>query len=413
MRILDLALKDLSQILRDKRSALFLLAMPLMFTLFMGIASRGATQQQDPRLSLGWVDEDPGGPLTQQLKASLSNSSVVRLVEVDPAQVDQVDEQIRQGKIAAALVIPAGFSQQILSGKLIQLTVVTDELSTTGQSILQAVRGPVTRLMSAVKISQMDVKTLEKDQAFASASARQDELVAAFKSASQAWDASLQSGVQIKVEKAVGASSASVATLGGNPYNQSSPGMLVMFTIFGLVSSASILVQERKTRTLQRLLTTSMKRYEIIAGHLLAMFAIVFMQEAILVIFGQFALKVDYLRVPVATLLVATALGLWVSSLGLLIGVVSDGESQVTLYSLISMFVCSALGGAWFSLEVASPTFATVGHLSPAAWAMDGFKNILIRGLGTSSVIIPTIVMLLYALVFFGLAVWRFQINES
>ena len=413
MRILDLALKDLSQILRDKRSAMFLLAMPLVFTVFMGIASRGAAQPQDSRLALGWVDEDPGGLLTQQLKTSLANSSVVRLVDVDPTQVDQVDGQIRQGKLAAALVIPAGFSQQILSGQLIQLTVVTDELSTTGQSILQSVRGPVTRLMSAVKISQLDVDALEKVQALPSTSARQDELLAAFISASQAWNVSLQSGVQIKVEKALGKSTDNTATLGGNPYNQSSPGMLVMFAIFGLVSSASILVQERKTRTLQRLLTTSMKRYEIIAGHLLAMFAIVFLQEVILVIFGQFALKVNYLGHPAATLLVAIALGLWVSSFGLLISVVADSDSQVTLYSLISMFLFSALGGAWFSLEVASPVFAAVGHLSPAAWAMDGFKNILIRGLETSSVIIPTCVMLLYALVFFGLAVWRFQKNKA
>ena len=413
MRILDLALKDLSQILRDKKSLLFLLAMPLVFTVFMGIASRGATQPQDTRLALGWVDEDPAGLLSRQLKSSLTNSSVVRLVDVDPAQVDQVDEQIRQGKLAAALVIPAGFSQQTLSGKQIQLTVVTDELSTTGQSILQAVRGPVTRLMSAVKISQMDVDTLQKVRAFPSAGARQDEGLAAFTSASQAWDVSLQSGVQIKVEKAVGKSAAGAATLGGNPYNQSSPGMLVMFAIFGLVTSASILVQERKTRTLQRLLTTSMKRYEIIAGHLLAMFAIVFLQEVILVVFGQFALKVDYLGHLTGTLLVAIALGLWVASFGLLISVLADDESQVTLYSLIAMFIFSALGGAWFSLEVSSPVFAAVGHLSPAAWAMDGFKNLLIRGLETSSVVIPTGMMLLYALVFFGLAIWRFQKNEA
>jgi ABC-2 type transport system permease protein len=413
MRILDLAFKDLSQILRDKKSLLFLLAMPLVFTIFMGIASGGAAKPQDPRLALGWVDQDPSGQLSQQLKTSLSNSSVVRLVEIDPAQAAQVDEQIRQGKIAAAVVIPAGFSQQTLSGKLIQLTVVTDELSTSGQSILQAVRGPVTRLMSAVEISQLDVAALEKNQAFPSASARQEELLSAFHSASQAWDASLQSGLQIKVEKAVGSSAASAAALGGNPYNQSSPGMLVMFAIFGLVTSANILVQERKTRTLQRLLTTSMKRYEIIAGHLLAMFAIVFMQEVILVVFGQFALKVDYMGHPAATLLVAVALGLWVASYGLLVSAFANDESQVTLYSLISMFIFSALGGAWFSLEVTSPMFATIGHLSPAAWAMDGFKNILIRGLETSSVIVPTGVMLLYALVFFGLAVWRFQKNEA
>ncbi len=41
MRILDLAFKDLAQILRDKRSLLFLVAMPIVFTLFMGFAYNG------------------------------------------------------------------------------------------------------------------------------------------------------------------------------------------------------------------------------------------------------------------------------------------------------------------------------------------------------------------------------------
>jgi ABC-2 type transport system permease protein len=412
MRIIDLALKDLSQILRDKRSALFLLAMPLVFTLFMGIATKGAAQPQDPRLTLGWINHDPAGVLSAQLKNSLSTSTVLRLVEIQTSQAAAVDEQIRSGKLAAALTIPANFSEQTLSGKPIQLILVTDELSTTGQSILQAVRGPVTRLMSSVEISQLDVETLGAAQPFLSDSARQDERLAAFNSASQAWDASTQSGAQIIVEKAVG-KAANTAPLGGNPYNQSSPGMLVMFAIFGLVSSANILVQERKTRTLQRLMTTSMKRSEIIAGHLLAMFAVVFLQEVILVVFGQFALKVNYLGNPVAILLVALALGLWVSSFGLLISVIANNDSQVTLFSLISMFVFSALGGAWFSLEVASPVFSAVGHLSPAAWAMDGFQNILVRGLETSSVLLPIGVMLLYALVFFSMGVWRFQKNEA
>ena len=44
MRIIDLALKDLSQMLRDKRTLLFIVAMPIIFTLFMGFAYRGSTQ---------------------------------------------------------------------------------------------------------------------------------------------------------------------------------------------------------------------------------------------------------------------------------------------------------------------------------------------------------------------------------
>ena len=41
MRILALMLKDLQQIARDKKSALFLVLMPILFTVFFGAAFAG------------------------------------------------------------------------------------------------------------------------------------------------------------------------------------------------------------------------------------------------------------------------------------------------------------------------------------------------------------------------------------
>ncbi|HEX5840244.1 MAG TPA: ABC transporter permease, partial [Anaerolineales bacterium] len=199
---------------------------------------------------------------------------------------------------------------------------------------------------------------------------------------------------------------------GGNPYNQASPGILVQFAIFGLVTSAQILVQERKSRTLQRLITTAMEPWEIVAGHMLAMFTVVFLQTVLLVLFGQWVLKVDYLREPLAVLSVAIALGLWVASMGLLIGVLAKAEDQVILLSMIAMFLFSALGGTWFPLEVAGGAFAAIGTLMPSAWAMNGLQNILIRGLGFESVGLPALILLAYAGLFFLLAVWRFRKME-
>jgi len=40
---------------------------------------------------------------------------------------------------------------------------------------------------------------------------------------------------------------------------------------------------------------------------------------------------------------------------------------------------------------------------------MDGFQNIILRGLGLDSVLLPAGILLVYAVVFFGLAVWRFR----
>ena len=80
-----------------------------------------------------------------------------------------------------------------------------------------------------------------------------------------------------------------------------------------------------------------------------------------LVVFGQLVLRVDYLQEPLAVLLVSAGLGLWVSSMGLLIGVLAKEESQVILYWLIAMFLFSALGGTWFPLEASSGAFAASG----------------------------------------------------
>ena len=405
MRTFDLALKDLSQVLREKQSLLFFVLMPIVFTFFMGFAYRGVVQPEDPRLALGWADADPEGALSQQLYATLEDSAAVRLVEVDPAGAEAA---VQDGDVAGVLVIPADFSGQALAGKAVQLTLIADALSTTGQSLNQVLRAPVVQVMSAVQIARLNVETLEAQQPFADEAARAAERSAAFDAAAQAWAEANQEAAWIRVEKAVAAEPEG-APLGGNPYNQTSPGMLVQFAIFGLVSSAQILVLERKSRTLQRMITTALKPWQIIAGHLLAMFVLGFLQTALLIVFGQLVLDVNYLREPVGTLLIAVALSLWVSSVGLLIGVFAQEDQQVVLFSMIAMFLFTGLGGAWFPLEGTGAAFQAIGRLTPTYWAMRGFQNVIVRGLGLNSVLLPVGILVAYAVPFFALAVWRFR----
>ena len=95
--------------------------------------------------------------------------------------------------------------------------------------------------------------------------------------------------------------------------------------------------------------------------------------------------------------------------MGLLTGVIAKSDDQVILCSMIAMFLFSALGGTWFPLEAASGAFGAIGRKMPSAWPMNGYQNILIRGLGLESAWMPALILLVYALGFFGLAVWRFR----
>lgn len=404
MRIIDIALKDLSQIFRDPKLLIFFVAMPVAFTFFMGFALRGTAEPQDPRLALGWVDQDSGGLLSQQLYTTLSESQSVRLVEIQAADADK---KVRGGDVAGVLIVPTGFSAGALAGQPLQLTLVTDSFTTTGQSLQQMLRTPITQLFSSLEIAQIDAELAAAQAPFASDAERQAAIQATFQKAQQTWTEASASGSLLVVEKAM--SEAPNAPLGGNAYNQTSPGILVQFAIFQMFTAAIILVQERKDRCLQRLMTTAMRPAELVAGHWLAMFVSVLFQVAILVIFGQLALKVNYFHSPLGTLLVTIGLCLWIASMGLLIGVLAKSEEQAVLFSLVAMFVFTSLGGAWFPLESSGKLFNFVGHLTPAAWAMDGFQNILVRGLGASSTIQPALILTGYALVFFALGVWFFR----
>jgi ABC-2 type transport system permease protein len=310
--------------------------------------------------------------------------------------MENAQQALQRGKVNGILVIPDDYDQKVVENSNPQITLIADNTTTTGQTIYQLLRTPITQLMSSIEIGQMTVENVNDPTAFNPA-------------VSLAWEkwASNDMDQVIKLEKAVGTQTES--WFGDSPYNQASPGIIVQFAIIGLITSGQVLVEERKTHTLQRLMTTAMHPWQIIAGHMLAMFAIVFFQTLLMVIFGQFVLNVDYLRVPLGTFLIALALGLWVAAMGLLISTIAKSDNQVVLYAMLAMFFFSALGGTWFPLEGAGGTFAALAKWLPSSWAMTGLQNILIRGLDLASLWQPIAILLAYALGFFILAVWRFR----
>jgi len=404
VRVIDLALKDLLQIVRDWKSAFFLVVMPILFTLFFG-AIFGSSAEGDPRLPVGFVSHDESDALSTSLYTLLEASDAIRPVVLEGDDADSATDSVRDGDLAGAVIVPPGFGERVLAGEGPRLTVVVDQNTPSGQTASSAVQAAVNRLLGAVETARLSAEAFEAQQGFESEAARRTYLDETLALASEAW---LQPPLTVAVEQS-GAQAGEGEELSANVYTQSSPGMIVQFVVFGLNTSAMVLVLERKSRTLQRLLTTPITRTQVIAGHVLAMFIVVFLQQLLYVAFGQLAFGVDYMREPLAILLVMVTLALWVSSLGLLIGAAAKSEDQVMMWALMAMFVFSAMGGAWFPLDVTGKTFAAIGHLMPTAWAMDGFQNIVLRGLGLSSVLLPAGILLAYAVAFFGLAVWRFR----
>ncbi len=390
-KIFDITAKDLRQILRNRMTFLFLLIMPAAFTILFGLAFGGSGKTTDTRLPVGILDID-GGSFSANLKSLLATSSVIRLDETAGRSETDLVKLVGSGKLAAAIVIPGGYGQALRDGNPLKLGFHADPAQPSTTTVEYEVLVASQRLGSAVRTANITANMTNDPAAFEPA------LTAAL----AAWQ---NPPIQVSVTSGVSAT----------PQNQnimslahSSPAMMLQFAIAGLLTAATVIVNERKTRSLQRLLTTSTSRIQILLGHYLAIFAMIFSEFVTMIIFGQ-VLKVDYLRLPLATLLVAVATAVCIAALGLLIGVLAKSEEQAVMFSLIPMFVLSGLGGAWVPLEFTGATFQAVGHISPVAWAMDGFKNIVARGLGFNSVLLPAAALLGYAVLFFGLALWRFR----
>ena len=111
----------------------------------------------------------------------------------------------------------------------------------------------------------------------------------------------------------------------------------------------------------------------------------------------------------------AVAASLCIAALGLLIGVLAKilEEQSYCFFADPDVHLLPGLGGAWTPLEYTSATFQAIGHVTPIAWAMDGFKNVSIRGLGVEGVLMPALALLGYAILFFAIAAWRFQVSQE
>jgi len=403
MRLLHVALKDLNQIVKDWKSGLFLLLMPLAFTLFFGFVSGGGYREQP--VKAGWVDEDreiadsvPAlGPALQELAAGTRG---LRLTVLAGAR--EAEALVRGGKLAAAAVVPQGFSAAAWTDRPLPLQIIAEPSEPNGRVASALLRSAATRALGAAQSARLSLapgNTAPWGSPPAGQTAPASRAAEALQRALDDWRQPL---ITLRAETFLPAD-----RLTG--FLQASPGMIVQFTIYGLITSAMILVLERKSRALQRLLTTTLSRAAIIAGHLAAMFAVIWLQEAVLVACGQFVFHAGYLHAPGATLVLMSALALWSSSLGLLIAALARTEQQVVMYSMIAMFLFSALGGAWFPLDVAGGAFARIGRLTPAAWAMEGFQNILMRGQGLAGVLRPAGLLAACGAAFFALAIWRFR----
>ncbi len=399
-RIRTLVAKDFLETRRDRLALLFTVVMPLAFTAFFGLMFGGGSD----RLPLAIHNADPGAPATQ-LVSALARSGVVK---TEMMTKDDAEKAVDDNKVAAALVIPAGFSAALAAGRPAELTLVSTAGSTGAQTVQTEVTAVAGELAAGESAAQAAVAVAGVPLHSIAPASEQNYTDAALLMARPLAAQSLADPVAtVKVIEA-GTAAGQIP----NGFVLSSPGMLVNFILFSLLTAGIALIQERRNFTLLRLMTTRLRRWELIAGKAAGMFALTFAQQIILIGAGQLLFGVDYLRDPAALLLMMVALSLFASTLGLLLASVLTSEQAMVATTVIVSMSVSALSGAWFPLEITGPAFQFVGHLLPTAWILDGLRGIIVRGFGVADVLPAFGIALAWSAALFALAVWRFRLSD-
>jgi ABC-2 type transport system permease protein len=187
------------------------------------------------------------------------------------------------------------------------------------------------------------------------------------------------------------------------------------YTLFGIfwvvVLLAESVLAERRGGTFRRLRGAPMGRAALLLGKLLPYLAINLLQVALMLGAARLLFGMPLGSSPAALLAVSLAASLAAVGLGVLVSALGRTEARARNLTILVLLVLAALGGCFIPRFVMPPAMQAVGLATPHAWALEAFQDVLVRG-GDLAAVAPEVVALLgFAVLFFGLGVWRFRLE--
>jgi ABC-2 type transport system permease protein len=95
-----------------------------------------------------------------------------------------------------------------------------------------------------------------------------------------------------------------------------------------------------------------------------------------------------------------------------LVGCLGKNVWDANGLSVLLAITLSALGGMMVPTFIMPDLMKTLSLFTPHAWALAGYHDIIIRGLGTREVLTEVAILMGFASLFFVMALWRFRFGE-
>jgi ABC-2 type transport system permease protein len=414
--VLEITRNDLRLFLTQRGNLISLLLVPVMMTLVVGIFT---SREDSPRLLQVDVIDHDESELSMQFIDALRqvNESLIlcpmdndeenscNLEEAIPLDERQAIARVEDSTTLAMIEIPAGFDAAVRNFEPVEMIYRSIEDFTAPGYIRQAVEAAIQRVNGAAVASRVgsgvlvDVSTegLRDDE-------QRESETAIYQRASDLWEEDL---VKVRFQlptQDVGEPASNLQ----EGLGQSVPGMGSMFVMMTVFGGMTALVVEKKQWTLQRIATMPVSRRQLLGGKILARFVLGMLQYLVVFIVGIIA-SIRFGDDLVALLLVMISFTLAATALSFAVGTRVKNEAQASGLSLLLAITLAPLGGAWWSMELVPDFMRIIGHISPIAWAMDGYNSLIFERGDLHTVLIPILVLLAVALVCFGIGIWRFR----
>jgi ABC-2 type transport system permease protein len=365
---------------RDERTLGLVFVVPLVITALLGWVLR---DQRDTTVSVGIVNQAGlvGDGLVAALRTAAADpeTGISVTTEADEAAAR---DAIRNGDINVALVLPADLLAKIQAGSPPTLVVITEGTDPANEAgSFAKLQGVMLKLASSLAPpggAGPVIPTIERQTVYLSPEADTVDVL-------------------------------SPIFLGYFGY----------FFVF-LLTGISFL-RERIGGTLERLLATPVTRAEIVLGYTIGFGIFATLQIVLLTLYvlgridvpaigpiGAFTigLGVQSAGSPVLAFAIALLLSLGAVSLGIFLSTFARTELQVIQFIPIVIVPQGLLGGIFWPLDRLPEVLAWIGHLLPITYAVDGLREVMLKGadLSNGSVQLDLVVLGAIALLFVALA---------
>jgi ABC-2 type transport system permease protein len=354
--------KEMYHILRDKRTLAVVVLLPVLQVIIFGYAIRTDVD----RVRLAVVDPSPDYA-TLELRSRFTAAGVFTLSAVVP-RVEALEPLFQRGEAQAAVVFDGEFAGHLARGLPARLLLIVDATEPNTGSVVQSYAAAV------VEGYQRELRPRSP-------------------------------GVRIVPE----------VRMRFNPTRESSnlfvPGLMAfILTIISSLMTAISLTREKETGSMEALLVSPLRPWQIIVGKVAPYLAVGFISVVGVIVEARLVFNVPLRGSPVL-LLGESVLFILVSlSLGILVSARTSSQRVAMMGAIVgTMLPTMLLSGFIFPLESMPAILQAISNVVPARWFVLVARSIMLKGIGLAYLWRETLVLVAMALVLLTLSTRSFH----